>query len=271
MIRPENRAIAALFVHIGSQNVMSRKTWPSCIGLLTLFFVGLPTLSVPGPQTAWRPAPPDAEQVADLERLSSWLTLASRPGIGYRAALPEDIRLAIRDRDSAFELLRAYNSREARQELLVDVPYGAEIFRAAREQKVDSLLLAAVVEAESNFVPHVISPVGAVGLTQLMPATARGFGLSDLKNPQGNLEVGARYLRWLLDRYDDDLERALAAYNAGPAAVDRYDGIPPYRETRRYVEKVLSIYFNHHRGLLATSTAGNALRFGGAGPVAMGG
>ena len=250
---------------------MSRKTWHICIGLLTFVFAVMPTLSAPGPQEAWRPAPPDAEQVADLERLSSWLTVASRPGIGYRAALPEEIRLAIRDRDSAFELLRAYNSREARQELLVHVPYGDEIFRAARQQKVDSLLLAAIVEAESNFVPHVVSPVGAVGLTQLMPATADTYGLSDLRNPEGNLEVGARYLRWLLDRYDEDLERTLAAYNAGPGAVDRYDGIPPYRETRRYVEKVLSIYFNHHRSLLATSTAGNALRLGGAGSVGIGG
>jgi soluble lytic murein transglycosylase-like protein len=248
---------------------MVRKLWQTCIVLLTLTVVLTPDPTPEASPQPWRPAPPDAEQVADLERLSSWLTVSSRPGIGYRAALPEDVRLAIRDRDSAFELLRAYNSREARQDLLRDVPYGEYIFQAARRHDVDSLLLAAVVEAESNFLPHVVSPVGAVGLTQLMPSTAASFGLSDPRNPKGNLEVGARYLRWLMDRYNDDLERTLAAYNAGPAAVDRYDGIPPYRETRGYVEKVLSIYFNHHRALLSTSTAGNALLLSssGVGPI----
>lgn len=250
---------------------MDRKPWLRCISLMAFLLVLVPTLLAPEAEEEWRPAPPDAQQIADLERLSSWLTVSPRPGVGHRSALPEEIRSAIRTRDRAFELLRACNTREARQELLKHVPYGEDIFRAARQKGVDSLLLAAVVEAESNFVPHVVSPVGAVGLTQLMPSTANSYGLSDPSNPRGNLEAGAAYLRWLLDRYDDDLEKALAAYNAGPAAVDRYNGVPPYRETRSYVERVLSIYFYHHRNLLSASSAGNALLHSAAGSVGTGG
>lgn len=102
-------------------------------------------------------------------------------------------------------------------------------------------LAEAVARAESGLDPRAVSPAGALGLMQLMPATARAFGAQDPFDPAQNVLAGARYLRHLLDRVGGDLKLALAAYNAGPGAVRRRGGVPPCRETRRYVEKVLSL------------------------------
>jgi soluble lytic murein transglycosylase-like protein len=99
-------------------------------------------------------------------------------------------------------------------------------------------LLNAVIQVESGGDPHAVSQAGARGLMQLMPQTATMLGVSDSFDARMNLDGGARYLSSLLDRYDGDLDRALGAYNAGPGAVDRYNGVPPYPETQRYVEKV---------------------------------
>jgi len=98
-----------------------------------------------------------------------------------------------------------------------------------------------VVAAESGYKPDAISPKGAIGLMQLMPATAQSYG-ADPHDPAQNVEAGAAYLRELLIKYDGDARRALAAYNAGPGAVDRYNGVPPYAETQTYVERVLRKY-----------------------------
>ena len=99
-------------------------------------------------------------------------------------------------------------------------------------------LLAALTGQESAWRASVVSPKGAVGLTQLMPATARALAV-DPRDPAANLAGGARYLRQLLDQFDGDIERALAAYNAGPGRVVRAGGIPPFRETRAYVAKIV--------------------------------
>lgn len=109
----------------------------------------------------------------------------------------------------------------------------------ARNQGVEEKLLRAVVRKESAGVPCAVSPVGAMGLMQLMPATAAGAGVSEPFEPRQNLEAGARLLRQLLERYGGDLALALSAYNAGPGAVDQYQGIPPYSETRSYVADIL--------------------------------
>jgi hypothetical protein len=127
-----------------------------------------------------------------------------------------------------------------------DAPFGELIGPLARHFGVDPSLVHAVVSAESGYQPTARSRKGALGLMQLMPATALQYGVSDPFEPKANLEAGIRHLRSLLDRYDVSL--ALAAYNAGEGAVRRYGGIPPYNETRAYVRRVLS-GVTEHKGL----------------------
>ncbi len=123
-------------------------------------------------------------------------------------------------------------------ELPADTPFGAEITAAAKKHGLDPALLAGLVKQESGFNPTAGSPAGARGLTQLMPATAAGLGVTDVLDPLQNLDGGAKYLRQQLDAFGGDVTRALAAYNAGPGAVQRYGGVPPYAETQNYVRIV---------------------------------
>lgn len=112
---------------------------------------------------------------------------------------------------------------------------------AAARHRVPAAFIASIVAAESNFNCAAISPKGAVGLMQLMPETAKQFG-ADPAVPAENIDAGTRYLRWLMERYQkrrNSINHVIAAYNAGPAMVDRYRGIPPFRETRMYVARVL--------------------------------
>jgi soluble lytic murein transglycosylase-like protein len=123
-------------------------------------------------------------------------------------------------------------------ELPADVPYGAEITAAAKKYGIDPALLAGLVKQESGFNPTAGSPAGARGLTQLMPGTAAGLGVTNVLDPVQSLDGGAKYLRQQLDAFGGDVARALAAYNAGPGAVQRYGGVPPYAETQNYVRAV---------------------------------
>ena len=111
---------------------------------------------------------------------------------------------------------------------------------AARRYGVDPALVTAVMQAESNFTPTAVSSAGAKGLMQLMDTTAEALGVTNPFDPTQNVEGGVRFLRSLLDRYGN-VELALAAYNAGPAAVERYGGVPPYEETQVYVSRVLGL------------------------------
>lgn len=108
----------------------------------------------------------------------------------------------------------------------------------AEANGLNPVLVRAVIEAESAFDAQAVSRVGAMGLMQLMPGTARELGVTDPFDPNDNIRGGTKYLRALLDRFDGDVRLALAAYNAGPGAVERYDDVPPYRETRSYVAKI---------------------------------
>ncbi len=124
----------------------------------------------------------------------------------------------------------------------------ALVREAAERHQVDPALVRAVIETESNWNPAAYSRKGAIGLMQLIPTTASRFGANDAFNPKQNVDAGVRYLKTLLERYNGNLDLALAAYNAGEGAVDRAHGIPLYRETRDYVQKVQNAYFRPGSG-----------------------
>lgn len=119
---------------------------------------------------------------------------------------------------------------------------------AAERHHVDPALVRAVIETESNWNPRAHSHKGAGGLMQLIPTTAQRYGAHDLFNPEQNIDAGVRHLKMLLQRYNGNLDLALAAYNAGEGTVDRFGGIPPIRETRNYVQKVQNAYFRPGSG-----------------------
>ncbi|HUF78608.1 MAG TPA: lytic transglycosylase domain-containing protein [Thermoanaerobaculia bacterium] len=231
----------------------SRRHRASVVCAATLLFLVVTFISspsdpaTPGPQ----PPAPRVEEIHALEELAGWVA-GERNLIVFT---PGDVASALRDGRRGFELFRSYTAHEARRGFVEKLPYGRLIFGAAERHGVDSLLVAAVVEAESGFRSEATSPKGALGLMQVMPATGELYGVVDLMDPVGNLEVGTRYVRDLLEIYDGDLELALAAYNAGPGNVKRFGGMPPFAETRGYVTRVLDRYVRHHRRVWDASGA----------------
>ena len=136
-------------------------------------------------------------------------------------------------------------------------PYAAEIDAAAAKYNVDPALLRGLIRQESNFNANATSPAGARGLTQLMPGTAAALGV-DPSVPAQAIEGGAKYLRQQLDRFGNDPAKALAAYNAGPGAVQRYGGVPPYAETQKYVRKVMGYAAEYRQAAPASASAAAA-------------
>ena len=132
--------------------------------------------------------------------------------------------------------------------MLPDLPTSGDpdldqiIFRAGGRHGIDPRFIHAVIYQESKYQPNALSHAGAQGLMQLMPATARRFGCTDPGDMAENVEAGTKYLRWLLKRFNGDVSLALAGYNAGEGAVDKYNGVPPYNETQNYVRKIVASY-----------------------------
>jgi hypothetical protein len=130
----------------------------------------------------------------------------------------------------------------ARPALVPDTPISSLIDRSALEQGLDPGLVRLVVQKESGFNPQAVSPKGAMGLMQLMPGTASMLGVQDPFNPAQNIDGGVRYLKQCLERFDNNVCLALAAYNAGPGNVEKYQGVPPFAETRNYVANIMREY-----------------------------
>lgn len=131
------------------------------------------------------------------------------------------------------------------------------IAETAERHAVDPELVRAIIKVESNFNPNAVSHKGAMGLMQLVPGTARRFGVGNIFDPEQNLDGGVRYLKHLLGLYEGNLHLSLAAYNAGEKAVERHGGIPPYTETQQYVRKISSLYRNGYLGNPFTLSARN--------------
>ena len=161
-------------------------------------------------------------------------------------------QVAVPDADGAIELSANYRvparaiADPARHAAVVPDAYAAKVQELARRFDLSPALIEALVWQESRWRVGAVSPAGARGLAQLMPATARELGV-DPNDPFANLEGGARYLRAQIDRFGGDLEKALAAYNAGPGRVERAGGVPDIRETRTYIAAIMGRLSNHSR------------------------
>jgi soluble lytic murein transglycosylase-like protein len=157
--------------------------------------------------------------------------------------IPETIVIATQGKTDIFRAEMARINTAIRRDFLQNaLPFGDLIHDKAQKYDVDPALVAAVVETESRFHRTARSPVGAQGLMQIMPRTGRWLGATNLYDAEQNVDAGVKYLKYLQGRFDGDLKNTIAAYNAGEGNVQRYGGVPPFRETRSYVKKVMSRY-----------------------------
>ncbi|HEV7427264.1 MAG TPA: lytic transglycosylase domain-containing protein [Thermoanaerobaculia bacterium] len=141
-----------------------------------------------------------------------------------------------------------------------EVPFGGIIYNEAKKNDLPPELVAAVVHTESKFVPTARSNRGAVGLMQLVPKTGRWLGANNLSDPVQNIQAGAKYLRYLTDRFSGDQQKAIAAYNAGEGNVRRFNGVPPFKETRNYVQRVRSFQQDLGARVEGSGDAGGAVQ-----------
>ena len=241
-----------------SERLARSRAVPLAIAAVAMVMAA-PREPVPGRQQAAAPVPPASERIAPpaskhvavVEGVHDWLDQAMDT-VTDDKLLYEHVQA----RRRSFGLFLGAANESAVRTRLRDIPYGASILEAAGRHGVDPLLVAAIAQTESRFDPEAESPRGACGLMQLMPTTARSLGASDIFDPAENLEAGVEYLAYLQRRFDDDPVLVIAGYNAGPGAVKRFRGVPPYGETRRFTNKVLRVYIAHHRAIRADSRRG---------------
>src|ERR1700732_3107864 len=196
---------------------------------------------------------PARSQLAGILSGRSTSRLGRGSSLSEGALTPAQLRAALRPPPRRFALLRSDTAVDGRRELLRRMPFGAILAAAGERNRIDSLLLAAVVEPESRFALHAVSHCAAVGLMQLLPSTGQDYGVKALRDPYANVDAGSRYLRALLNRFQGRPALALAAYNPGPEVVARYGCVPPYRETRDFVSRVLRRYGQHQHALARVS------------------
>ncbi len=188
--------------------------------------------------------------LGDLDRAP----LALSAGPQSRAlSFDAETRVDLVSERASFEAAPDPRAARLQQRFVASLPHGRDIEAAARQSGIDSLLIASVAEAESGFEPSAVSMRGAIGLMQILPETAAMYGVERLDEPSANLRAGSQYLAALLAQFDGNLEHALAAYNAGPGVVERFGGVPPYRETRTYVRRVLTLYRSHQDRIFQAS------------------
>jgi len=181
--------------------------------------------------------------------LATVYTFTDASGVTHFTNVPSDPRYAgmarVPYRLSAYKSVKTSSGY-----LTASDRYAPLVQKAAREHSLDQALLQAMIAAESGFDPRAVSPKGAVGLMQLMPETARRYGVRDRYDPAENIQGGAKYLRDLMRKFNNDLSLTLAAYNAGEDAVIQHGNrIPPYRETLQYVPRVLTLYRQYQRNV----------------------
>lgn len=203
-----------------------------------------PVISAPSPTSGGR-------------RVSGRVYTYKRDGVTYASTTPPRGVAASSLRSIPFSYIEACFACGAKPGVnfgtlrLNTAAYQDEIAEASRLHGVDPAIVRAIIHAESAYNPKALSRVGAQGLMQLMPATARRFGVTNAFDARQNIHGGVQYLAWLLKRFKGDLTLASAGYNAGEGAVDKYQGVPPYSETRRYVERV-RVLADRYRGQLAS-------------------
>jgi len=188
------------------------------------------------------PDPPDAKGQID-DDLATAKQIADQVSGGVTGAVSDVATTVASAPSKVAEAPKAIASvaEQVRQRFFQkEVPFGGIIYSEAKKNDLPPELLAAVVHTESKFVPTARSNRGAIGLMQLVPNTGRWLGASNLNDPAQNIQAGAKYLRYLTDRFAGDQQKALAAYNAGEGNVRRFNGIPPFKETRNYVQRVRS-------------------------------
>lgn len=234
-------AMGALDFHLAAQHYCSAARQGSVDGQYRLGRLLLQQRSVPKAQAQGRFMLALAAQNGHAEALQFFDEPGLVPMDGQRPqCLPEPAAGSLEDRTEpvSHEVVKRYLdqlNRERRR-------WAKRVQERAPYYGVDPRLAVSIVRAESNFNPFAVSPKNAQGLMQLIPATAKRFGVRNLLDPQQNIEGGLAYLRWLLLRFDHDVVKTSAAYNAGEGAVDRHQGVPPFPETQAYVARILGFY-----------------------------